>query len=420
MKYDVPYLHNPHATASLPGKISTLTNPEAVSWNSILDQRRTVEALRSIISSERVGHSYLFHGPEGVGKRAVALEFARTLLCERGGSDPCDACIPCTKVARMVHPDLHVLFAYPTDAEPSDIAERLQLLAKNPYAAVDFVRRPSLSDPTKSSNKQATYTVARMHEEVRRTMNFKPVEGRYKIVIITDADLLRTEAANAFLKVLEEPTPRSVFILVTSRPDRLLPTIISRCQRFRFEPLHEEAIESALIQREAIDPQAAQTLSRMAGGSYSNALELSGNEELLGLRTLVLDFFRLSYAHSIDKLAELVEQMSRLGRDQIKGIFDLMLRWVRDLLLYRTMTNDALITNLDQKDAIARFNENLPNADLDAIVSLVEEAIDLIERNVQTNLVLMVLANSLARAMRGGGEGRVYVPLTEGRLEVGG
>ena len=391
-----------------------------MSWSSIIDQRRTVEALRSIISSERIGHSYLFHGPDGVGKRAVALEFAKTLLCERGGNEACDSCLPCSKVAKMVHPDLHVLFAYPTDAEPSDIAERLQLLAKNPYAAVDFVRRPSLNDPTKSSNKQATYTVARMHEEVRRTMNFKPVEGRYKIVIMTDADLLRTEAANAFLKMLEEPTPRSVFILVTSRPDRLLPTIISRCQRFRFDPLIDGEIERALIEREGTDPQAARTLSRMAGGSYSNALELAGNEELLGLRTLVLDFFRLSYGQSIDKLAELIDQMSRLGRDQIKGIFDLMLRWVRDLILYRTMASEAPITNLDQKEAIAKFNANLPNADLDAIVSLVEEAIELIERNVQTNLVLTVLANSLARAMRGGSDGRVYVPLTEGRLEVRG
>ncbi|MEX0746466.1 MAG: DNA polymerase III subunit delta' [Rhodothermales bacterium] len=386
-----------------------------MSWTSIIDQHRTVDALRSTISSERIGHAYLFHGPDGVGKRAVALEFAKTLLCEREGDEACDKCLTCTKVGRMVHPDLHILFAYPTDTEPEDVAERIQLLGKNPYAAVDFVRRPSLGDTTKSSNKQALYTVGRMHDEVRRTMNFKPVEGRYKIVILTDADLLRTEAANAFLKLLEEPPPRSVFVLITSRPERLLPTIVSRCQRFRFDPLPPEAIERALMEKESMEPAPAKMLARMANGSYTEALEFKDNEELMGLRALVLDFLRFSYGRSIDRLADLIEKISRLGRDQIKGLLDLMLRWIRDLTLYRTLGDEASIINVDQRDAIAKFSANLPNADLEAMAKLVEGAIDLIERNVQINLTLIVFAQSLGHAMRGPHDGMLYVPLTEPR-----
>lgn len=382
-------------------------------WNSIIDQTRAVEALKSSVASDRVAHAYLFHGPDGVGKRAVALEFAKTLLCERGQDEPCEQCLPCKKVRRMVHPDVHVLFAHPTDVDADDVAERLQLLGKNHYASVDFVRRPSLSDPTRSSNKQALYTVGRIHEEVRRTMSFKPVEGRYKITIMTDADLLRVEASNAFLKVLEEPTPQSVFILTTSRPDRLLPTIVSRCQQIRFNPLSPEAIEAALIEREEIAPEFAAALSRMANGSYTDALDFAENEELRGLRQLVLDFFRMSYARNVDRLADLVEQTGRLGREQVKHVLELMLRWVRDLILFRTLGDEAPLVNIDQKASIAKFNDNLPAADLEAMASIIEEGIEMIERNVHTNLTLTALSQSLGRAMRGPHSGRLYVPLAQ-------
>lgn len=391
-----------------------------MAWSSIIDQERVVGALRSTLAHGRVAHAYLFHGPDGTGKRAVALEFAKTLLCERASDEACDGCNACVKVARMVHADVHLLLAYPTDAEPDDVAERLELIGRNPYAIADFVRRPFLGDPSKSSNRQATYTVARMHGDVRRTMSFKPVEGRYQIAILTDADLLRVEASNAFLKVLEEPTSRSVFILTTSRPERLLPTILSRCQRIRFDPLVSDAIEAALVAREQVDPVAAATLARMASGSYSHAVELARNEDLLGLRSLVLDFFRTAYSGSIDKLVDQIDQIARLGRDQVKGVLDLMLRWIRDVILFRTMGEEAPIVNVDQAEALGRFRENLPNADLQAMVLLVEEAIDLVERNVHVGLTLTVLAQALGRALRGPHDGRLYVPLAEAHLSMTG
>src|SRR5690606_41527560 len=110
----------------------------------------------------------------------------------------------------------------------SAVAERVRLRARNPYAAVDFLRRPSLGDPTKSSNTQAIYDVDRVREEIIRTTSLTPVEGRYKVTVITDAELFNAASANAFLKPLEEPAPRSVFILTPSRPDLPLPTILPR------------------------------------------------------------------------------------------------------------------------------------------------------------------------------------------------
>lgn len=378
---------------------------------SVIDQHHITEALRRAVAAERVAHAYLFHGPDGVGKRAVALAFAQWLQCAT--SVGCGACVPCQKVRRMTHPDVQVLFPYPSGTDTEDVAARLQALAENPYAAIDFVRRPSLSDPAKTSNKQAFYPVARVHEELQRTMSFRSVEGRYKVAVLTDADLMRTEAANAFLKLLEEPPPRTVFVLTTSRPDRLLPTIISRCQQLRFDPLPHDAIADALWAREGIPADRAALLARMADGSYTRALDLAGNDELLGDRETVLAFLRYAYVLNIDKLADAVQGISSLGRERIKGLLGLVLSWVRDLMLYRHMGDAAPLINVDQAEAVGRFCRNVPDADLEAMATLAEEAIDLVERNVHTGLLLTALAHSLHRAMRGPHDGRLYVPLAE-------
>ncbi len=392
-------------------------------WSEIINQRRVIEALKREISQHRVAHAYLFHGPDGVGKRAVAFALAQALQCKEvqckevqrkeGNETACGVCRACLKAGKMMHPDIHVLFPYPTDVKPDDIAERLRFFSNNPYAPFDYIRRPSLSDPTKISNKQAIYTVARVNEDLRRSMSFKPVEGRYKVVILTDVEAMRLEAANAFLKLLEEPSASTVFILITTRPDRLLPTIVSRCQRLRFDTLHADDIKTALAAGRDIDERKVTLLARMANGSFSRALELAGNEELLGNRKLVLDFFRLAYTQHTDKISDIIQQMNSLGRERLKGLLILMLSWVRDLMLYKITGDDTMLVNIDQVETIKRFCERIPGAEIETMVSLIEEAIELIGRNVQNNLILMVLSDSLFQAMKGKLADRLYIPLHE-------
>ena len=389
----------------------------AMGWDDIVNQERVCAALRRTVEQGRVAHAYLFHGPDGVGKRAVALAFAQTLECERAADGTaCGRCLACTKVRRMLHPDLHVLFPHPKGTDEEDLAERLKRLGQDPYATIDFVRRPSLSDPAETSNKQAFYPVDRIHEDLLRPMSFRPLEGRYKIAVVTDADLMRTEAANAFLKLLEEPPPQTVFVLTTARPERLLPTITSRCQRLRFDPLTPEVIEAALRAREAAAPDRAAMLARMADGSFSRALDLTENEELLAGRRLVLDYLRLAYTQDAGRLPDLVEEIGRLGRERVKGLLRLMLRWLRDLVLYRAIGSDAPLVNVDQAEAARRFCENVPEADLDAMIDLTEEAVQMAGRNVHLGLLLTALAQALGRAMRGRHDGRLYVALPDAQF----
>jgi DNA polymerase III subunit delta' len=387
-----------------------------MSWSEVIGQQRVVDVLKRALEQERVSHAYLFHGPDGSGKRAAALALSRALQCERiepGGSEPCGACPACSKIQRLIHPDVHVYFPRPSDADAEDVAERLSRLARNPYAEVDFVRRPVLDDPSKTSNKQAIYPVRMMNEEIKRAMSFRPFEGRYKIAVLLDAQHLRTEAANAFLKMLEEPSPRTVFILTAERPDRLLPTILSRCQRLRFDPLEPELIEEALRQREGLAATEAALLARMADGSYTRALELRDSEDLAESRRLVIDFLRAAYRGDPAQISILVEKIGPMGRERVKGMFRLMLGIVRDLVLFRTMGRAAPLVNVDQQEVVQKFVSNLPVADVNAMMTQIEHAHELIGRNVHTGLTLTVLALRLNEAMRGRPRPGLFAPLVE-------
>lgn len=386
-----------------------------MNWDSIIGQGRAISALKSAIERQRVAHAYLFHGPDGVGKRAAALVFAQTLLCE-AVERPCGSCNACTKSARLIHPDVHMLIPQPNDAKAAEVQERVLHLAEEPYATIDYVRRAKLNEPGSSSSKQVQYSVDRINEELRQIMRFRPVEGQYKIAILSDADLLRKEAANAFLKLLEEPTAQTVFVLTSSRPDRMLPTILSRCQHLRFDRLGADQIEAALVKRGLAVGPAAHAMARMADGSFARALDLAASEELMAAREEVLTFLRRSYKAWAEsgKMAEQIEAISRQGREQIKFILELMLGWIRDLNLIRVLGADAPIVNTDQTQEIRDFAKALSKADPEVMAQLVEECIVRVERNANSRLVLTVLAQSLHDAMRGKPVEHLTEALTDG------
>lgn len=392
-------------------------------WNRLVGQDRPADVLARALASERVAGTYLFHGAPGTGPLPAALTFAQALQCERRGrpggpeGDACGTCLACTKAARLIHPDVHVYLPFPKvskaadkDERPSDYPERLRRLAENPYAPVDYRQRASLDDEG-ASNKQVQHRKTPVDQFFRHDMTFVPVEGRHVVGILADADRLRPEAANSLLKLLEEPGEDVVLILTAERVENVLPTILSRCQRVRFDPLPADAIEAALVEREAVPADRAAFVARMADGSYTRALELLQSETLGEHRALALEFVRQAYVGRPDLLVPLVEQGAKLGREALKGWLGLVTLWVRDLVLARTAGEAARLVNVDQAEAVRRFVAALPQADLDAMVTLVAEAGDAVEGNANATLVLTALAFGLRDAMHGRSSGRLVTPL---------
>ncbi|MDX1429283.1 MAG: DNA polymerase III subunit delta', partial [Rhodothermales bacterium] len=396
-----------------------------MSWSAVIDQERVVSSLRSAIRGGRVAHAYLFHGPDGVGKRTVALAFGRALLCNEGGDEACGGCGACHKTSQGIHADLHFLMPQPKDVDREEVSTRVQMVYTQPYSVVDFARRPSLEDPEKTSNKQSGYHIERVYEELYRPMSFKPVEGRYKIAIITDVDLFNKTSANAFLKLLEEPAPRTVFILTTARTDRVLPTILSRCQRIRFSMLPSDLIAERLVTEGLVAGSNAEVIARMADGSFSRATDLASNHELMAQRQAVIALFRTiwkarsSHPSALDSLADVAAQTSASGRERVKNFLRLILSWLRDILLYRNTGSTDSLVNVDEAKAIVDFAVKVPDADVESMIAVVEEAIELTQRNVHLGILMLTLFNELRRGIRGERSAGLYRPLVAVAGSVG-
>jgi DNA polymerase-3 subunit delta' len=209
--------------------------PLAGVWARLVGQEAAVAVLRSAVESGSPGHAWLFAGPEGVGRRPAALAFAAALNCDASG---CGTCRSCRKVLRGVHPDVHHV-----------APEGQQIL-------VDQIR--------------GSATDRGVIPEASRS----PVEGRTKVFVIEDAAQMNLHAANALLKVLEEPPPGATFVLVTADPEALPETVVSRCRRVDFTPLAPEAVRRILVEHHRLSPEEAAWAARV-GGSLPRALRLA-------------------------------------------------------------------------------------------------------------------------------------------------
>jgi len=222
-----------------------------MSWHGILGHDDVVEQYRRALKRGRLASSFLFAGPEGVGKRAFALKLAQALLCRtrpEAALEPCETCPSCAQVAAGTHPDLAVV------ERPKDRA---------------FIPLELLIGDKEH----------RGREGLCHHLALKPYMGGRKAAVIDDADYLNPEGANCLLKTLEEPPPRSVLILIGTSPAKQLPTIRSRCQLIRFRALQPEVVAELLVSRGLVpDAADARRMAEHAEGSVQRALELAQPE----------------------------------------------------------------------------------------------------------------------------------------------
>lgn len=353
---------------------------------------------------------------------ALAMAFAQALECERIGTpggpagDACGTCLSCTKVARMLHPDVRLYLPFPRvskapkDNRPSDYPERVRLVGTDPHGAFDYRSRANLDGST-PQNKQVQHRRKPIEELFRSEMTKHPVEGRHVVGILADADRIRTEAANSILKLLEEPAPSVVLVLLAEQVQNVLPTIVSRCQRVRLDPLSPEAIQTALTARVGTPSDIAGVVARMADGSFTRARRLVGSEELESLRSDALDFVRSAYTGNAGKLMPIVDRVGKLGREGAKSWLALVHDYVRDLVVARASGAAAPVVNVDQIESIRNFVAHLPQADLESMAEQVEEAIGLVTGNTPVALVTLTLAYGLRDAMHGRARGSLVRPL---------
>ncbi len=323
-----------------------------MSFKDVLGHRTPVETLQNALRRDRLAHAYLFHGMDGIGKRTLALTFAKTLNCLQGGFDACDACLSCIKTDHKNHPDIETVEA------------------QGAFIRIDAVKN------------------------LQERMKFKPMEGRKRIIILLDADRLNNAAANALLKTLEEPSAANILILITTRPYSLPQTILSRCQQIRFHPLPQDIVASLLCERFSLEESQARLLAAASGGSVGKALELN-RESFLTLKDECLD--HLAKIHPDQPLQRL--SFIRFLNDDKKDILDkldILKTFFRDVLFYRETRERKSLLHQDRLNLIAAFAEKRSPSELLRNIQAVEEAMRLLEQNTNKSLTIEVMMFKLA------------------------
>jgi DNA polymerase-3 subunit delta' len=268
------------------------------------------------------------------------------------------------------------------EADIRAVQEELREKAANPYHSVSVPR--------------ATIIKINSIRDVRRESAMSTFDGRRRVYIISPADAMGDEAANTLLKTLEEPSGDCMLILTTSRRDALLPTIISRCQNIRFDPLTEADLTDALVERNGLDAETAGFVARLANGSYTAALGLLA-EETLQERAFIPSFVRHLLASSVLPMLEDIERFAAArDRAAVERFLSLLLMWFRDAMV---MTRGGRIINADQEEDLRRFTSRFPQADLLQAMRDIERALSLVGRNVYIKLILLQLSVQLRRTI---------------------
>ena len=300
-------------------------------FDEVVGQQPIIQTLKNAIVQNRIAHAYLFCGPRGTGKTSIAKIFAKMLNCEDESNKPCGICTNCKMVQNGSHPDIIEIDA----ASNNGVDEVRNLIDKVKYA---------------------------------------PMQGKYKVYIIDEVHMMTTGAFNALLKTIEEPPAHVVFILATTEPNKVIPTIISRCQRFDFNKVSQKDIEKRLSivckeEKIEIDPEAISLIAQLADGGMRDSLSIldqciaycSSNitvdnvREIYGVLTTsdIGKLFEHLYAHEVDALIQQIQECSDKGMD-LKRLTRDFITLLKESIILDYSSNSQLVSNT-HKEVIEKY-----------------------------------------------------------------
>ena len=312
-----------------------------MSWDKIRGQKIVKKQLSRAYEEGRVAHAYCFWGMDGVGKEATALEFAKLLNCEDlahndGLVEACGKCSSCQMAEKLQHPNIELIYPLPT-------AKKVDNNSDNPLSGFSDDQIESIKQQQEAKSQDAYYKISLEKANQIKISSIRSVKKRlmmssnypgYRCVLIFDADKITQEAANAFLKTLEEPHSKIVIIMVTSRKEMLLQTIMSRCQQIRFMPVGESDIEKYMREEYSLSEADAKIAAAFAQGSIRRAKGYM-DEAVKSMREMVVELLRSSLKrrlYKIDLMAMLDPIVKGNNREEVELIFNLMIIWFRDVL----------------------------------------------------------------------------------------
>jgi len=364
-------------------------------------RRRLADAVRR----GRVPPALLLYGPPGVGKERLALWLAQQLLCDAPAEEPCGACWACRQVPRLQHPDVHWYFPL---SRPEATGDRLEARLEEARAnELERFRRQPYYVPV--HDRPVAHYLAAM-QMLRRRATQPPARGRWTIVVLGDAEFLApqeatTEAANALLKLLEEPPAHTRLVLTARHPEALLPTIRSRLVAVRVPPWPEAEVERFLREAVGWPPDRARAGAARSGGAPGIALRLAAADEPIShgqLRGQARAWLAAAVLEeSVPRWAAALAMPPGMNRDSLAVAFDAFLVWVRDLLVLR-LDPTAPLLDPEAREAWLDLlrRRPLPPLAWARAAEIIAEARRQLTRNVYPPLLVAVTLDALHRALR--------------------
>lgn len=373
-------------------------------FSDIIGQEIVKGKLIQSVRQSRVSHAQLFLGPPGTGKLALALAYARYINCtNRTETDSCGVCPSCLKFDKLIHPDLHFVFPTTTTKkvkkEPESdlfIEEWREFVLKNNA----YIDSSGWYDFLGVENKQGSIFV-RDASTLLRKLSLKPYEGEYKIVIFWMVEKMNIQTANKLLKQFEEPTDKTLFLLLAEEQEQILSTVKSRTTLVKIPPISTEAIQRKLAEKYNCDYQ---TVADAAVVSYGNWLEAcryfeNKEEEKFYFQTFQ-QWMRLCFRVSISELIDFSNNIKNIGRERQKSLLNYALDVFRNSLLFNNQLSDLVRLPVEEKNFTGNFAPFVKPSNLLQMCELMEEGIRHIERNGYASLVFLDISLNVVKLLK--------------------
>ncbi|TWR29867.1 hypothetical protein FPZ43_08430 [Mucilaginibacter pallidiroseus] len=352
----------------------------------IIGQEAVKQRLINSVTENRVSHAQLFLGPEGSGSLALAVAYAQYVSCEdKQPNDSCGVCASCRKYQKLMHPDLH--FSYPFFAKHKDdtaltfIEQWRDAFTANPYLNLDTWR-----GYLDAENKQANINIAECHQIIKK-LSFKPFESEYKILILWLPEYLDKEG-NSLLKVIEEPQPNTLFLLVAQNQDQILNTILSRTQLIKVPCLNFDDIKSELLSKHNQTETAAAEIAYLSNGNMTEALQML-QQDTKSYHTLFVQWLRSCFSNKGSEALSFTDQAAKMGRENQKNFMRYGISFLRECCLILAGAEAMVKLPAHEKETATKMASvmNIPQAQ--AIITELEKAHYHIERNANPKILFL-------------------------------
>lgn len=355
----------------------------------IIGLKNTKQTLINSINANHSAHAQLFLGNEGSANLAIALAYACYINCEdKQPEDSCGKCTSCVQFNKITHPDLHLFFPMASlekvgkdELKSHYLKQFRSFVQQQPYASIQewgaFVG---------AENKQFTISVDE-GRSIMQSISMKPYLSPYKIVLIWLPELMNISAANAILKVLEEPPAQTLFLLVANDYEKLLPTILSRCQMVKIRAFDDIEIEEYLVKKNLCTPERARKVAKISEGNLNKAT-FHAQETEDDNHAIFAGWMRLCFSKKFSELLLFCDDMSKKGRENQKTLLQYSMQSVRDTLMSRLDIVELVKQDENELKFIQNFSKTLPEEKVEALYRVLNDAFIHIERNGNAKIVL--------------------------------